>query len=416
MTAVDTELQWLQCVRCDERYEIGTFAFGCPACLQEGRQGPLDFKVNLADCAPAGFQAAWDSGSQHNIWRYRDLLPAADHPLSLDEGGTPLTFLDDLSSELGLDVYVKNETMNPTWSFKDRHAAVNITMARQLGHTKVVASSTGNAGQAVAAYAALAGLRALIIGYPTSSELLRRVMQIHGAAVVTMPKPEIGTMMRQLVEDHGWLPVGSSDPNPLSSPYGVTGYKTIGYEIAGALGRAPDAVLVPTGGGDSLYGVWRGFNDVRDMGLIERLPRMVGCQTEATHPLLHALEHNRNEIEVQPEPESLATSIIEGRCGVHALRAVYASGGTATAVSEDELRLAIQRMARRGLFFESASLATIASLLRLHKEGYFKPGETVVCVITGSGVKWPDVINQVVPAAPHLERPSLGALADVMEL
>ncbi len=416
MTAVDTEMQWLQCVRCDERYAIGTYTFGCPSCFEAGRQGPLDFQVNLADGVPAEFQKAWDAGPQHNIWRYGDLLPAADNPLSLDEGGTPLTFLDDLSDALGLDVYVKNETMNPTWSFKDRHAAVNITMARQLGHTKVVASSTGNAGQAVAAYAALAGLRALIIGYPTSSELLRRVMQIHGASVVTMPKPEIGKMMRQLVEDHGWLPVGSSDPNPLASPYGVTGYKTIGYEIASSLGKAPDAILVPTGGGDSLYGIWRGLNDLRDMGLIDRLPRMVGCQTEATHPLLHALLNESDEIKVQPEPDSLATSIIEGRCGVHALRALYDSGGTATAVTEDELRQAIHRMANRGFFFESASLATIASLLRLHGEGYFTPGETVVCVITGSGVKWPDVINQIVPAAPHLEQPSIAALADVMEL
>ncbi len=409
-------MQWLQCVRCDERYAIGTYTFGCPSCFEAGRQGPLDFQVNLADGVPAEFQKAWDAGPQHNIWRYGDLLPAADNPLSLDEGGTPLTFLDDLSDALGLDVYVKNETMNPTWSFKDRHAAVNITMARQLGHTKVVASSTGNAGQAVAAYAALAGLRALIIGYPTSSELLRRVMQIHGASVVTMPKPEIGKMMRQLVEDHGWLPVGSSDPNPLASPYGVTGYKTIGYEIASSLGKAPDAILVPTGGGDSLYGIWRGLNDLRDMGLIDRLPRMVGCQTEATHPLLHALLNESDEIKVQPEPDSLATSIIEGRCGVHALRALYDSGGTATAVTEDELRQAIHRMANRGFFFESASLATIASLLRLHGEGYFTPGETVVCVITGSGVKWPDVINQIVPAAPHLEQPSIAALADVMEL
>lgn len=416
MTAVETERQWLQCVRCDERYAIGTYTFGCPSCFEAGRQGPLDFQVRLNGGVPAGFQAAWDAGPQHNIWRYGDLLPAADRLLSLDEGGTPLTYIDDLSDELGLNIYVKNETMNPTWSFKDRHAAVNITMARQLGNTKVVASSTGNAGQAVAAYAALAGLRALIIGYPTSSELLRRVMQIHGASVVTMPKADIGKMMRQLVEDHGWLPVGSSDPNPLASPYGVTGYKTIGYEIASALGKAPDTVLVPTGGGDSLYGIWRGLDDLQNMGLIDRLPRMVGCQTAATHPLLHALSNDSKEIAVQPEPESLATSIIEGRCGVHALRAVYDSGGTATAVSEDELRQAIGRMASRGLFFESASLATIASLFRLHGEGYFEPGETVVCVITGSGVKWPDVINQLVPAAPHLEQPSIPALADVMEL
>lgn len=416
MTAVDTEIQWLQCVRCDERYAIGAYTFGCPSCFEADRQGPLDFQVSLADGVPAGFQAAWDVGPQHNIWRYSDMLPAAEQPLSLDEGGTPLTYLDELSDELRLKVYVKNETMNPTWSFKDRHAAVNITMARQLGYTKVVASSTGNAGQAVAAYAALAGLRALIIGYPTSSELLRRVMQIHGASVVTMPKPEIGKVMRELVENHGWLPVGSSDPNPLASPYGVTGYKTIGYEIANSLGKAPDAVLVPTGGGDSLYGIWRGLNDLQAMGLIDRLPRMVGCQTEATHPLLHALSNDSKEIEVQPEPESLATSIIEGRCGVHALEAVYDSGGTATAVTEDELRQAIQRMAGRGFFFESASLATIASLVRLYEEGYFKPGETAVCVITGSGVKWPDVINQVAPPAPHLEQPSVAALSDVMEL
>ena len=261
------------------------------------------------------------------------------------------------------------------------------------------------------------GLRALVIGYPTSSELLRRVMQIHGASVVTMPKSEIGKMMRQLVEDHGWLPVGSSDPNPLASPYGVTGYKTIGYEIASALGGSPDTVLVPTGGGDSLYGIWRGLIDLRDMGLIERLPRIVGCQTEATHPLLHALTHNRTEIEVQPEPDSLATSIIEGRCGMHALRALYASGGTATAVTEDELRQAIRRMASRGFFFESASVPPLSPASSgFMRKDTSNQGETVVCVITGSGVKWPDVINQLVPAAPHLEQPSISALSDVMEV
>ena len=274
MTAVETELQWLQCVRCDERFAVGTYTFGCPSCFDAGRQGPLDFQVDLGDGVPAGFQAAWDAGPQHNIWRYGDLLPAADNPLSLDEGGTPLTHLADLSAELGLNVYVKNETMNPTWSFKDRHAAVNITMARHLGHTKVVASSTGNAGQAVAAYAALAGLRALIIGYPTSSELLRRVMQIHGASVVTMPKNEIGGMMRELVEDHGWLPVGSSDPNPLASPYGVTGYKTIGYEIASCPRRS-------AGCRPRTHGWWR--QSLRRLARIERLAHHGPHRPSAAH-------------------------------------------------------------------------------------------------------------------------------------
>ena len=102
MTAVETDGQWLQCVRCDERYVIGTYTFGCPSCFEAGRQGPLDFQVSLENGVPAGFQTAWDAGPQHNIWRYGDLLPAADNPLSLDEGGTPLTFLDELSDELGL--------------------------------------------------------------------------------------------------------------------------------------------------------------------------------------------------------------------------------------------------------------------------------------------------------------------------
>ena len=104
VTAAETAQQWLQCVRCDERYAIGTYSFGCPRCFQEGRQGPLDFRVNLDEGVPAAFQEAWAAGPQHNVWRYGDMLPAADRPLSLDEGGTPLTYLDDLSDELGLSM------------------------------------------------------------------------------------------------------------------------------------------------------------------------------------------------------------------------------------------------------------------------------------------------------------------------
>jgi threonine synthase len=414
--AVASGRQRLRCVACGAEYATGPLFLGCPRCREQGRDGPLDLLVDTGGAAPARFRSAMAQGAARNIWRYADLLPAVDDPLSLDEGGTPLTPLPHLSRDLGLRLFVKNETLNPTWSFKDRYAAVAVSVARQLGYARVLCASTGNFGQAVAAYAARGGLRCLVLCPPTASELARRAMRLHGADVVATPKEGRPELIRRLVADHGWCPMTGADPEPVGNPFGMAGYKTIAYEIAAQLGGAPDSVLVPVGGGDCLYGIWRGFAEQRDLGLLGRAPRMVGCQTHAAAPLARAAARGLDVVEPVPEGPSAAVSIVEGRCGLHALRAVRASGGTATAATEAELAEATRLLAREGLFPEAASAASLAGALALHRRGYFPPGAPVVCVLTGAGIKWPEVLAGLADPGASLAEASLDALAAAVPL
>lgn len=406
----------LRCIVCGADYPVGPLFFGCPRCRKQGLSSPLDLHVETGGQVPHGFRAAWEQKAAHNIWRYADMLPAVDHPLSLDEGGSPLTLVRGLSEELGIRLYVKNESVNPTWSFKDRYAAVAVAVARQLGYGKVVCASTGNFGQAVAAYCSLHGLRCLVLCPPTASELLRRVIRIHGAEVVTMPKGDRAPLIHRLVTEHGWYPITFADPAPVANPFGLAGYKTIGYEMIGQLGEVPDSVLVPVGGGDCLYSTWRGISELRAFGLIDRVPRMVGCQVRAAAPLVNAVERNLPAIEAVSEGESSAISILEGRCGLHALQSVRASSGTAVAVEEHEVRAAIQLMARHGIFLEASSATSVAGALVMHRRRYFPAGARVICVVTSAGVKWPDAVAELADPGPYVDEPSLEAVARIVDL
>jgi threonine synthase len=376
----------------------------------------LQLHVDAGGGAPPAFRAAFEDGARHNVWRYADLLPEVADRLSLGEGGSPLTLLRRASDELGIRLYVKNETVNPTWSFKDRYAAVAVSVARQLGHTKIVCASTGNFGQAVAAYAALAGLRCLVLCAPAASELMRRVMRLHGAAVAAMPKGPRDGIMRRLIAEYGWYPATSSDHAPMGNPFGMAGYKTIGYEIASQLGAVPDSVLVPVGGGDCLAGIWQGLRELQACRLIDRLPRMVGCQSHAAAPLRYALDRQLAAIEPRPEGESDAVSIVEGSCGIHALQCLRASGGTATVAAEHELVEATRLLARHGIVPEAASAASVAGALALHRQSYFPPGSAVVCIVTGTGVKWPAVVEKLADPGPFLAEPTVESLAEIVEL
>jgi threonine synthase len=196
----------------------------------------------------------------------------------------------------------------------------------------------------------------------------------------------------------------------------MIGYRTIAYEVIGQLGGAPDSVLVPVGGGDCLFGVWRGFADAHAAGVLDRLPRMVGCQSHAAAPLVRAVEAGLDRIPVVPEGESAAVSIVEGRCGLHALHAVRDSGGTAVVSSEADLADATRWLARQGILPEMASAAAVAGALALHRRGYFPPQAAVVCVVTGAGVKWPGALADLADDGLHLQEASPAALAGAVDL
>jgi threonine synthase len=339
------------------------------------------------------------------LFRYRRLMPLRDHdaPVSLGEGSTPLLPVSRIGRDLGLSsLFIKDETRGPTWSYKDRLAAVAITRARASGADTVIVGTTGNHGAATAAYAAAAGVRCVAITLVSVPETMKVLMQVLGAEVVAVHEPaERWALMRAAVADRGWVPLsGLADPPVGSNPFGVDAYKTIAYELAEDLGTAPQAVLVPIAYGDGLMGIHRGFQDLLSLGRIERLPRMIAV--EPLGPYTASLAAG-TEIPVRvagrPSVSFSIASTVATRQGMDAMRQ---SGGRPVIVGDDAATLAAQyRIAdTEGLYLEASAAVVLPALERLVAEGDLDPDEPVVAIGTSSGLKDVGVTAGYLPAVP----------------
>jgi threonine synthase len=382
----------LACVRCGATAPLGPAFEGCLACPGEPRPA-LEVIYDYPMLAAAGTLRAWTSRAG-GLWRFRELLPPPpDAPLlSLAEGGTPLVRLQGVE---GPRIWVKDETRNPTGSFKDRLHAVSLTMARALGFQKAVASTTGNHGTALAAYATRAGMAALVFCDPRAPEVQRRLMQLFGARVVVLA--DRGGHLGWLVRDRGWYPSTGMTPEPVGTPYGVEGYKTIGYEVYFQLGgRFPDRMVVPTSGGDAIYGPWKGFRELQLLGAAGTLPRMVAAQAAGCDPIVRGWREGATAVPVHPDPQTIAVSIADETGGPASLRAIAESGGAAEAVPDGAIVDAMRRLGRQGIAVEPSSAASVAAALALAARGELGADENVVCVLTGAGVKWPDALVDAV--------------------
>jgi threonine synthase len=351
-----------------------------------------------------------EDGSAAGIWRFAPLLPVDEErfQVSLGEGGTPLVLLPRVSQATGLpNLYFKNETANPTWSFKDRFHAVAFSAGRMLGYTKAVTSTTGNHGASAAAYAAAAGLKCVVFCHPESSRVQRRMMALYGALPVVMENRK--AMLEALVRDYGYFPVTSMAPLPVANAYGVEGYKTIAYEIWQQLGRVPDHMVCPIAAGDALYGPWKGFCELRELGLIDRLPAMHGGQPAGCKPYVEAFRAHAERVGVETHPRSMALSIRDETGGRPALQAIYDSGGSAIDASEEEILAALRLLASAGILVEPASATSLACA----RKAGFRPEETVVCLLTGSGAKWPEMLERIDNSA-ILENPTLEQLKPLL--
>jgi threonine synthase len=276
-------------------------------------------------------------------------------------------------------------------------------MARQFGFEWVVASSTGNLGSAVAAYAVAAGLRSVILVPPEASGLLRQQIGAYGGIVAEMPWLGREKLVDDLI-DRGWYPSG------WSCPFGPEGYKALAWEVVRDLGRVPDHVLVPVASGDGFYGTWKGFEELRLMGVADRVPQVHGCQPAGANSLQVLVDSGRPDIAPNlPNAFSIATSIREPTVGLHTYRAVTRSGGSALTATDDEIVAAQHSLAAAGLLAEVASSAPVACLERLHEGGRLAPGQTVVCVLTAAGLKWPQQIPSLGRDAGYVE-PEVEAL------
>jgi threonine synthase len=400
----------LRCRGCQAAYPPA-LEHVCPNCL-----GPLDVEHDHAAVAARLDRAAVEAGPR-SIWRYQALLPAAPGSGDLAPGLTPLVPAPRLAEALGVPgpLFLKDDTRNPTNSFKDRVVAVALARARAFGLTTVACASTGNLAGATAAAAASQGLDCVVV-IPADLEAGKITSAAtFGATVVAVEGSydQANRLSSQAAEAFGWGFV-----NVNLRPWYAEGSKTVGLEVAEQLGWSlPDHVVVPIASGALLVKVHQGFQVLAEHGLVERRPvRVHGAQSTGCAPVASAFAEGRDDV-VPVRPSGIVKSLGIGdpADGPEALQTVRGSGGRVEAVDDDEVVEAMALLARTtGVFGETAAGVTVATLARLAAAGAFRPGERVVALITGHGLKTIDALDGRVSGRTITVRPNIDALEEAL--
>jgi threonine synthase len=394
----------LDCPACGGSCDLSEPRTVCPACGQ-----PLLARYDLARIrrdVPRESLAGFGT----DLWRYRAALPfAADFPaVRLGEGGTPLLPLPRLARELGLErLWIKEESPNPTQSFKARGLALAVNGAIAIGRRAVALPSAGNAGSAAAAYAAAAGLRCRITVPEDTPEAFVLEQRAFGAEVRLVP----GTISDAGRELASWAPAPEWwNVATFREPFRLEGKKTLGYEIAEQSGwRLPDVILYPTGGGTGLVGMWRAFLELRELGwTTDPLPRFVAVQARGCAPVVRAFEQGADRAEPWPDARTVASGLRVPAPFADRLilRALRESRGTAVAVGEEPMLDGMLELAAlEGCFACPEGGATVAALRQLRSSGEVGPRERVVICDTGSGLKYPEAWRAALARRPGGEAP-----------
>jgi threonine synthase len=382
----------LECPRCGRRFHhrrlVNVCACGAPLLVQ--------YDLERAAAATSKDSVA---GREPTMWRYREFLPVEEEHriVTLGEGFTPLHRVSRLGRAAGVpDLWVKDEGLEPTGTFKARGAACGVTAAAERGVEDVALPSAGNAGGAWAAYGAAAGV-AVHVALPAGTpELMVLECEAHGAEVTLVEGfiTDAGRAMTEDARSHSWF-----DVSTLREPYRIEGKKTLGFEIAEQLEwRLPDAIVCPAGGGVGIIGIWRALSQLRDMGWVrDEPPRLVVVQPEGCAPLVKAFEEGADESEPWPDPRTLAHGLRVPKAfgDFLVLRAVRQSGGTAVSVSDRAILSAMARIAREaGILACPEGAATLAAVDAMRSSGDLSGSERVVLINTGTGLKYPDALRE----------------------
>lgn len=328
------------------------------------------------------------------MWRWRELLPVIneENMIYLGEGDTPLLHLKRLGLELGLSrLYVKDESLNPTGSFKARGLSAAISKARELGVRKVIIPTAGNAGGAMAAYAARAGLQACIFMPTDTPNANLQESRIAGATVIMVDGliSDAGRLAEEKARAEGWF-----DLSTFKEPYRLEGKKVMGYELAEDFGwELPEVIIYPTGGGTGLVGMWKAFDELEAMGWLEKQarPRLVSVQAEGCAPIVRAFESGAANSDFWEGAHTIASGlrVPKSFADRQILQALRESRGSALAVSDTDILAAQRRLAaREGIFAAPEGAATLAGLIKLLENGWLQRDERVVLFNTGSGLKY----------------------------
>jgi len=394
----------LECSFCHREYEARGLHNVCTECGK-----PLLVRYDLKRIAKfISRQALY--ARRADMWRYREMLPVRreDNIVTLGEGWTPLIHVKRLGAALGVkDLFVKDESLNPTQSFKARGMSVAVSMAKELGAKKLAAPSAGNAGAALAAYCAHAGLGAYLFmprDTPRANVIESEVMGAH-VTLIDGLITDCGAEVARRKESEGWF-----DVSTLKEPYRVEGKKTLGYEIAEqSAWTLPDVIIYPTGGGTGLVGMWKAFDELQQLGWIsEKRPRMISVQAEGCAPIVRAFDAGaRFAGEVENAATVAAGLRVPKAIGDFLiLDAIRESGGTAITVTDDELIEGARELARtEGIFAAPEGGACVPALRKLLARGDVKPDERVVLFNTGSGIKYLDAFEKGLKATTPQAKP-----------
>ena len=394
----------LRCPKCGSE-AVSRTAFQCAEC-----RSVLEIQVKIDHLTRSDFKAMRQSRDR-SIWRWFDFFPVEKRSsiVSLGEGDTPLIHASRLGEKMGIpNLYLKNDTVLPTGSLKDRSNSVGISVAREWGVKTAAVMSTGNAAASVAAYAAAAGIESIVM-VPKGTAPSKIVQaRAYGARVLVIDgnfDNEVAKLYKAALSEFGWYDCLSSNP------YRDEGKKSYAYEMVDQMdGRVPDWVIHPTAGGTGIYAMWKGYKELLSLGWIERAPKLVAAQSEAAAPIVAAFEKGSTKVEAVLARETIAESIQVGNpvsLGWRALASLRESGGTAVALSDREIlegQVVLARVA--GVFAEPAAATSVAAAKKLRERGVIDRDDTVVCNLTGHGLKQPDSIQvsetEFAPLAPTL--------------
>lgn len=401
MGKTNSYIKGLYCPKCNKKYSSNEVRHLCEC------NSPLLAEYDLKK-ASTEIKKEDLVGRVNSLWRYKEFLPVTEEEniVSLGEGMTPVIPLAKLGNKINMkNLYLKDEGIIPTGTFKARGAAVGISKAKELGVKTISMPTNGNAGAAWSVYGAAAGIRSVIVMPEDAAKITRNECAAAGADLYLVKGliSDAGKIVARSIEKNGW-----DDASTLKEPYRIEGKKTMGYEIAEQFGwEVPDAILYPTGGGVGIIGIYKALKELQELGWIskDKLPKLISVQAEGCAPIVKAFNEGKKESEFFKDSETIAFGINVPKAlgDFLVLEALYETNGTAVSVSDDEILQSLKELAvSEGIFVCPEGASLVAAVKKLVKEGFLKSEDKTVLLNTGAGIKYPDTL-QIDPQYANLD-------------